>query len=59
MKNCGNCKHYQKETDYVGQCFTVNQFILIDNPVPEAQDFSGHNRILVRSEFGCNKFESK
>jgi len=58
MKNCENCNHYQKETEFVGQCFKINSLVLIENPIDEAQDFASSNRLMVRKEFGCNQFDN-
>ena len=56
-KKCGNCSHYEPKTEYVGECFKINQYVLIENPIPEAQDFTSANQLLVRKEFGCNLHE--
>jgi hypothetical protein len=59
LKKCEDCKHYNKETNFVGECFKINMSVMIQNEIPEAEDFSNANKLMVRKEFGCVLFESK
>jgi hypothetical protein len=56
-ENCGNCQYWNKETNFVGGCRYINMNILVQNPIPEAEDFSSANQLLVRKEFKCNNYK--
>ena len=53
---CENCKSYQKETDFVGECSKINMMVMVKNDIPEAEEFSNYNKLMVRKEFHCNQF---
>ena len=57
-KNCGNCKNYKKENDFVGECFTILMSVIITNPI-EHPEYESANKLMVRKEFACmhHKYE--
>ena len=46
IKECQDCKHYEKKTDFVGECFKIRSQVLIQNHIPESEDFTSGNKLI-------------
>ena len=56
---CENCKNYEKKNEFFGECFKIRMFCIVENEIPEAEDFASYNKMLFRKEFSCNQHDDK